>query len=128
MMNNMVMARHSSSALLKAGWKPAIDILRPKIAKNQMGGISPEQFAYNPEDTQHLGTAVPAEEGWDCWGRIENNVGGFHSIFGIRQRKALFEHGAAPLQRALDEESAEMMSYVKKHLDADADKFNQEMQ
>jgi len=127
MMYRMTAARHSSSALLKAGWKPAIDTLRPFLSRNQLGGAlpAPERFAYN-QDSGRLGMAIPAKEGWVCWGRIENNVGGGGSKLDERQRKALFEFGTAPLQRALTEETEEMMAYTRKYLDQDAADFNRE--
>ena len=128
MMHAMTMARHSSSALLKAGWKPAMDILRPLLARNAIaGGTAGEHFAHTGEDPMRLGTAVPAKEGWVCEGMIENHVGGGGSALDARQRKALLEFGTEPAERALSEEEAKMMAYVRKWVDEDAAKFNQEM-
>ena len=128
MMERMLMARHSSGALLKAGWKPAMDILRPLIARNAIsGGTAGERFAYDGKDPTRLGTATPAKEGWVCSGMIENHVGGGGSLLDTRQRKALLEFGVGPAERALAEEAESMMAYTRKYLDDDAEEFNRSL-
>ena len=128
MMRQMLMARHSSGGLLKAGWKPAMDILRPLIARNAIaGGTAGERFAYDGQDPTRLGTATPAKEGWTCSGMIENHVGGGGSLLDTRQRKALLEFGVGPAERALEEEAESMLAYTRKYLDDDAEEFNRSL-
>jgi hypothetical protein len=122
-MYGMTAARHSSSALLKAGWKSAMDILRPYIAKNDIGGSRGEPLAYN-RGQDRLGTALVAREGWKCTGMIENHVGGGGTALDSRQRAALLEYGSVPLQRAVAEEADAMFKKVEEYMARDAAAFN----
>jgi hypothetical protein len=120
----MVSARSSSSALLKAGWKNAMDITRPYIAANDIkGSRQGERFEYN-KDLERLGTAVVAREGYSCWGMIENHVGAGGTRLDWNQRRALLFYGTLPLQWALSDEADEMLAWIRKHMDDDARAFN----
>ena len=126
-MERMVSARHSSSALLQAGWKAAIDILRPFIASNDIAGNGAgERFNYS-KNQQRLGTARPAREGWKCSGMIENHVGGGGTALADRQRTALFKYGIGPTNRALAEETDAMLAKVAQWAARDAAAFNKAM-
>ena len=125
----MVSARHSSKSMLRAGWKPALDILRQFIASNDLGGGSGgERFAFD-EDSQRLGTAIPAKEGWVCFGTIENNVGepGTGDL-SQKQRTALLKYGSEPFARALSDEADAMNARIMGWLEKESAAFNREMQ
>ena len=120
----MVSARSSSSAMIKAGWKMAMDSLRPYIAANDIpGGTRGERFAYN-KNLERLGAVVIAKEGYSCWGMIENHIGEGGTRLDWNQRRALLQYGTLPLQLALDEEAEGVLAYIRKYMDQDAEEFN----
>ena len=124
--DEIVSARHSSRSLLKAGWKPAMDILRPFKVEGGRGGSGGERLAYN-KNLARLGTAIPAKEGWVCQGMIENHVGQGGTLLDTRQRTALLRYGEGPFRRALSEEADGMIAATEKYLAADAARFKRQM-
>lgn len=123
----IVSARLSSSALFKSGWKPAMDILRPYIAANQIvGGTRGERFSYN-KNLDRLGTAIVAKDGWRCQGMIENHVGLHGGPLGPKQMANLIYYGSGPLEQALAEERGLMEKKLRKWGDDEADAFNKGM-
>ena len=121
----MINARHSSTSMLRAGWKPAMDILRPYIAANAVSGVGGERFPYD-RNLDRLGTATPARPGWKCEGFIENHIGEVGAL-GERQRAALLEFGTEPFQAALQEEALGITAKVEEYLAKDAAAFRREM-
>ena len=124
MAERMISARHSSGSLLKAGWKPAMDILRPFIARNDLGGARQQVLGGTNKDVGRLGTAIPAVEGWYCWGMIQNNVGLHGGKLAELQQEALLQWGTVPLQMALSEEADKMYARIKEWQERDAARFN----
>ena len=123
----MVSARRSSSSFYKAGWKPAMDILRPyKGSGGSRGSSSGERFAYN-KDSQRLGTAVPAQEAWQCSGMIENHVGLHGGPLGPRQMANLIYYGSEPLAKALADEERLMVEQMAKWQADEDEKFRRRM-
>lgn len=114
LIDNMIKARHRSGHFLMAGWIPAVRALLPLSVNKWRRGSSAagpplegQQDFYGAD----LGDALPALEGSTMALCIITNNLGYEGKNSFNFNKALWEHGALPLQRAVDDEGVKQMQY-----------------
>jgi hypothetical protein len=117
LIDTMIKRRHSSGGFLRAGWTPAINALLPlSVNKWRLGAGLPAPPMENDHSGvfhSEFGGATPADENaasTTAWCVIENNIG-FEGLNAASFNRALWEYGAVPLQRAVDNEGAKQMQY-----------------
>lgn len=119
----MTMARHSSTHFLQHGWAPAIKTLlnhpayyagRSKFKINAQAKINP----MNQLSNDQLGLAVVATNGDSCVVSSENDVGeGGNAVLDAKHRAALIREGSMPLQLALDKEERAINTKLQEYID-----------
>ncbi|MGA0395483.1 MAG: hypothetical protein ACO3MW_15665, partial [Rhodospirillales bacterium] len=91
----------------KAGWFEAINDLRPHVKVKR----KPPKNIRGDGAAKKLGMAKPAFSGVNPTAEIINRVNGAVKV------------GAKPLYRAIKADAADMMVYVKRKMQEEADKF-----
>lgn len=107
--STIISARQRSVAYLRSGWLPAV---------RRLGPLADKSGAPRPGDTgrqfgQDKGRAIPAVPGALAVCEIANSIG----LIGpqaAEQRRAIDKHARPALQRAVDAESASMVTYLNR--------------
>lgn len=113
LVHKMIAARHKSGSFLKAGWIPAVEILRPfGVNKYRRGTVHEDA---SPNYAGDLGYAQPARGGEPAAQTVILNNVGYTGKNAASFNQALQKYGAPLLQDAIDGEGRRAMQYYLDH-------------
>lgn len=119
--SRMTLSRHSSTHFIQHGWAgPARRLLSDPNFKGwaSRGMRRGNVAAGNLLNPGALGSAVIDIAGDSCVVTAENAEGqGSNAVLDESRRHALIEHGSGPLQRAIDQEAAQIIRKIGDYLE-----------
>lgn len=116
--SRMIKARHSSTHFLQAAWVGILSVMK-RYAKSRTGGIASAGWSENK-----LGYAIPALEGSSKVTCVLVDNTGMEGVNSVSINKAVWVNTAPILQRAVDEEAANLLKTIEELNRARNEKFN----